>query len=288
MKSAIVYGGRFRVFEDGTVYRIKKDGTEILSCQCNFGRKAGSNGTQYKCVSYCENGKSRTVTVHRLVAEAFIPNPDGKPEVNHIDGNRSNNNVSNLEWCTRQENCIHAYANGLIKRHNTVPCKKCGKPTSSKTGYCSSHYYLATSIENQEEKQEKQRNRFADVSLDGLSNTAYKCVIRAKEGVSQSDIAREIGISRERVRQLLEKAYEGSIADKEMSKTIILNKKPHEMTRLLLGYGINGSNLAPVIKSSPATARKKISEPQYLTVGDLLAINRKWAIPIDELRRCVC
>ena len=62
----------------------------------------------------------------------------------------------------------------------------------------------------------------------------------------------------------------------------------HPMTRLLKSYDLNGNNLASAIHSSPATARKKIAEPQYLTVGDLIAINRKWAIPLDDLRRAIC
>lgn len=52
-------------------------------------------------------------TIHRLVAEAFIPNPNSLPEINHKDGNKLNNQAGNLEWCTHQQNIDHAWTNGL-------------------------------------------------------------------------------------------------------------------------------------------------------------------------------
>ena len=71
----------------------------------------------YKCVQLHINGKYKWEKVHRLVAMAFVPNPENKPQVNHIDGNKSNNNVLNLEWCNQSYNTKHAYKNNLIKHY---------------------------------------------------------------------------------------------------------------------------------------------------------------------------
>lgn len=62
----------------------------------------------YKIIALSKNGNTKNYRVHRLVAKAYIPNPEDKPEVNHKDGNKQNNDVSNLEWMTRRENAIHA------------------------------------------------------------------------------------------------------------------------------------------------------------------------------------
>lgn len=67
----------------------------------------------YYSISINENGKIKRKFVHRLVASAFIPNPRNKPCINHKDGNKYNNNIENLEWCTIQENTKHAYDNKL-------------------------------------------------------------------------------------------------------------------------------------------------------------------------------
>jgi hypothetical protein len=89
---------------------------EIISLKRGVPLKAGMNKrVEYQQVSLWKNNKGKTLYVHRLVAEHFIQNPDNKPEVNHIDGDRQNNKVENLEWVTSSENSFHASQTGLRK-----------------------------------------------------------------------------------------------------------------------------------------------------------------------------
>ena len=76
-----------------------------------FGKvfKTWVNHKGYEQVALSEFGKQFTVKVHREVAKAFLPQEEGKDQINHIDGNKLNNEVSNLEWCTAKENTNHAY-----------------------------------------------------------------------------------------------------------------------------------------------------------------------------------
>lgn len=77
--------------------------------------KQQENSKGYKVVRVEIDGKKKTYRVHREVAKAYIPNPNNLPQVNHKDGNKSNNNVENLEWVTNQSNVNHAIKNGLWK-----------------------------------------------------------------------------------------------------------------------------------------------------------------------------
>lgn len=72
------------------------------------------DNTGYFVVSLWKNNKHSRPHIHRLVSETFVTNIQSKPFVNHIDGNKLNNNVNNLEWCTCRENNIHAWKIGLI------------------------------------------------------------------------------------------------------------------------------------------------------------------------------
>lgn len=71
----------------------------------------------YHELNLYKDGAGHHRKIHRLVAEAFVENPESKTQVNHKDGCKTNNNVDNLEWSTASENMLHAYATGLIKPH---------------------------------------------------------------------------------------------------------------------------------------------------------------------------
>lgn len=94
------FGGRYAVSTAGRVYSGFVG--DILT---------GGVVRGYRTVNLSKNGQTTTYYVHRLVAAAFIPNPDNLPIVNHIDENKTNNNVENLEWVTYQENTLHSLNN---------------------------------------------------------------------------------------------------------------------------------------------------------------------------------
>ena len=119
-KPVVGFEGRYEVSNLGNIrslnYHRKKGLTKILS---QFPDKGG-----YMRVRFCEHGRMFTAKVHRVVAESFLPNPEGKREVNHIDGNTKNNALSNLEWVTPSENMRHAYQRGAVKLPRVFPVEQ--------------------------------------------------------------------------------------------------------------------------------------------------------------------
>lgn len=119
-KSVDGYEGRYEVSDDGLVKSldrvlIDRNGQHRAwrGRMMKQTKSHGRDGDGYIVVNLRKNGSSYVVPVHVLVANAFIPNPLGLPTVNHIDGNKNNNNVTNLEWATYGENNTHALRCGL-------------------------------------------------------------------------------------------------------------------------------------------------------------------------------
>lgn len=101
------------VIKNFSDYTIDKDGN-VYSYKSNKYLKTRVDRGGYVTINIQDDsGRNRTKRIHRLIAEAFIPNPDNKPEVNHIDTNKQNNSINNLEWVTSKENKTHAYLNDL-------------------------------------------------------------------------------------------------------------------------------------------------------------------------------
>lgn len=122
VKPIIGYEGLYEVTSNGLVFSVDRysaDGKHLKRKEIKGGKF--SNGYEFVCLR--KDGVNHNCLKHRLVAEAFIPNPDNLPVVNHKDGNIHNNSVDNLEWCTQRYNLKHAILIGLVENQ----CKICRK-----------------------------------------------------------------------------------------------------------------------------------------------------------------
>jgi len=139
------YEGLYLLSSDGDVIALPKtvkgrneSGAILIQRKARPIKKhlRGRDGLMYEAVTLSKDGKSKAYSVHRLVANAFLPNPHGLPEVNHKDENPLNNSVDNLEWCTRQYNIDYSKSKSIrqIKDGLTVGSFKSISEAGRQTG----------------------------------------------------------------------------------------------------------------------------------------------------------
>lgn len=133
------YEGLYEVSNKGNVRNVRR----------NTLLRLPKNNNRYIRVSLCKNGIKTGLTVHRLVAGAFIPNPDNLPEVNHKDEDKTNNRVENLEWCDHKYNMNYGTRN--------IRAKETAIKNGYYTGLSKEEYRKKYRDKNKEKIREKQR-----------------------------------------------------------------------------------------------------------------------------------
>lgn len=117
-KPVLGYETAYEVSSLGRVRSVDREVMNRWGTTCARKGQIRAHGVKregYHFVNLCRKQRAKPMYVHRLVAIAFLPNPDCLPQVNHRDGDKSNNAVENLEWCSKSENCQHALSAGLYE-----------------------------------------------------------------------------------------------------------------------------------------------------------------------------
>lgn len=115
--------GNYKPVEDYEQYYLIYDTGQVWSIRRNKFLKPMATYDGYLYVDLCKDDTDNLQKIHRLVAKAFIPNPDNLPSVNHLDENKTNNNVNNLEWCTVKYNNNYGSHNARLAKTKGYPVR---------------------------------------------------------------------------------------------------------------------------------------------------------------------
>ncbi len=238
------YEGLYQVSSTGLVKSMARyGGSHYKQFRPERLLKASVSANGYPVVGLCKKGKARIYAVHRLVALAFVSNPDKKPQVNHKDGDKTNNHAWNLEWVTGEENSKHAERTGLLpageKNHAAkltalqvldVYNRRHGDETAAAIASmfgvdCTTVYAIWkgrswTSVTHASVRtaafKPRSKGRFGDSNGNSkLSEHKVRLIrrLRAKSGLSSKLLAKKFGVCVHTIRRVLHKKFWKDVED---------------------------------------------------------------------------
>lgn len=277
-------GGLFEVHRNGKIYRKTKYGKKECTIQ-----KTSRNG-KYRSVSAMKNGKQKRFYVHRLMAQAFIPNPENKPQINHIDGDPSNNNIENLEWVTAKENILHAYETGLAPTLETSEqCVSCKNKTMNKDRVCPECKNETKRIEMRKLRSEQLIHSLESVELSILNENEKIAINHRRKAMTYEEIGNLMGVTRQRVEQLIKK----SIAKSEdfMNRNIVTRKSTenynpiskNKLWNIRKSRRIHQEELADLLNISKTTYSSKENNPEKFKISEARKICCYFDLSLNDL-----
>lgn len=278
-KETVTIGSRGREFVNHS---------KLLTFKERKGR--GKQQTNYYQVRLTdENGNKKTYYVHRLVALAFIDNPENKPTVNHIDGNKLNNHVSNLEWATYGENNLHAYKNSLKEDNKKIICINTQTNKVIGSYYSISEAHNLTDIERTtihkmlENKYEYNNMKF--IYLADFCNNYY--VIEDKKEIADMEQIKIKYFDKEVDK--LEKINVGDLIDLRSAETVELKKGDFKLIKLGVAMQLPEGYEAHVYPRSSTYRNFGVIQANSVGLIDnsYCGDNDQWMFPAIALRDTV-
>lgn len=276
MESKVIEDGYFKVYKDGTIYGLNAKGNYVRKIPTVI---TTNRNKQYNYVSAYKKGHGqRHAKVDRLIAEAFIPNPNNKPIITHIDGNSLNDSIENLAWVTPKEMTMMMKQRGKgvsLKSHG-VPCEMCGELTLAKDCLCRNCKTVIKLEGSSENKRKEMIEKFKNIDMSILSIREQYVVEQRIEGKTLEEIGTSLKITRERIRQIEQKLIFVHNARKRVLEKInknganlmdlndleiVLNKNKEEMSILL---GISRHKYSIISQN-----------PKHLTLDNILIIQKE-------------
>lgn len=267
MRTVIIADGDFEITDCGDVYKI----TNGMREEANI--TMAGRGQRYKMLSYKQDGKWKNEFVHRLVAKAFVPNPNQYNVVHHKDGNPTNNHYENLEWCTQKENMSYAYEAGVYA-HLFTECVICGSTTMSKDSICPSCRAKQKAdykrMQSRDEKAVAVKSALDKIDMSALSPRDERVITLYAEGLTFSEIGREFGLTRERIRQLIDRIVGTNYLAYQVKKGITSNQRA--LADYIKEKGFNVSHMARSLNLDVARLRRMLAPTLHMPTDVYIAI----------------